>query len=58
MLFHFKTRKIPMKKTTPHIKIKKAIKYSRNSDNDDAKESLNVSKTADTVTPITEPNQV
>ena len=47
-----------MKKTTPHIKIKKAIKYSRNSDNDDAKESLNVSKTADTVTPITEPNQV
>jgi len=57
MLFHFKIRKIPIKKTTPHIKIKKAIKYSKNSDKDEAKESLKVSKTDDGFTPIAEFNQ-
>tara|TARA_B100000795_G_C22750706_1_gene419299 strand:+ start:839 stop:979 length:141 start_codon:yes stop_codon:yes gene_type:complete len=46
-----------MKKTTPHIKTKKAIKYSKNSDKDDASESLKVSKTEDGFTPIAEFNQ-
>jgi hypothetical protein len=57
ILFHFKIRKIPIKKTTPHIKTKKAIKYSKNSDKDDANESLKVSKTEDGFTPIAEFNQ-
>jgi len=56
-LFHFKIRKIPIKKTTPHIKIKNAIKYSKNSDKDEAKESLKVSNTEDGLTPIAEFNQ-
>jgi len=46
-----------MKKTTPHIKIKNAIKYSKNSDKDEAKESLKVSNTEDGLTPIAEFNQ-
>jgi len=56
-LFHFKIRKIPIKKTTPHIKTKKAIKYSKNSDKEEASESLKVSKTEEGLTPIAEFNQ-
>lgn len=57
MLFHFKIRKIPIKNTTPHIKMKKAIKYSKNSDKEETSESLKVSKTEDGLTPIAEFNQ-
>ena len=57
MLFHFKILKIPIKKITPHIKIKNAIKYSKNSDKDDVNESLKTSNTEDGLTPIVEFNQ-
>ena len=56
-LFHFKIRKRFIKKITPHIKIKKATKYSKNSDKAITKESLKRSKTAEGLTPIAEFNQ-
>jgi hypothetical protein len=46
-----------MKKTTPHIKIKKAIKYSKNSEKEDDKESLKMSKTVEGLTFTVEFNQ-
>jgi len=46
-LFHFKILNIPIKKTIPQVKKKKAVKYSKNSDIEEVKESENVSKTED-----------
>lgn len=46
-----------MKKITPHIKIKKAIKYSKNSDKVDIIASLKISKTEDGFDPIDALNQ-
>jgi len=45
VLFHFKIRNTPTKKTIHQKKKKKATKYSRNSDTEEDKESLNTSKT-------------
>jgi len=46
-----------MKKTTPHIKAKKATKYSTNSEIVKFKESLKTSKTAEGAELIVEFNQ-
>jgi hypothetical protein len=56
-LFHLVIRKIPINNTTPHIKEKKATKYSKNSEIDEFRESLKTSKTADGVELIVEFNQ-
>ena len=57
ILFHFSNRKIPIKKTTPQEKKKKAIKYSKNSDKVEIKVSLKISKTEDGLASIVEFNQ-
>lgn len=47
ILFHFNKRKTLIKNTIPQIKMKKAIKYSKNSERVDIRESLKISKTED-----------